>query len=118
MSDLKNIWNNKEELDEEALLRYLQGKSSESERHALEKQMLDSEFVNDAVEGLQDFSDSHKIEHYAKQLNGHLRTQTTNIHRKKNKNRLKNQHLTLLTLIAIITLCILAWWVLRLYEGR
>ncbi len=46
------------------LMQYLEGKLSSEEAHAFEKEMADSELLNDAVEGLQQVNDQSKINHY------------------------------------------------------
>ena len=68
MSDLKDILNNDDELNNDELMRYLEGNASEEERYAIEKQMADSSFVDDAVEGLQHFKDPDLARKYAEQL--------------------------------------------------
>ena len=42
------------EIDQETLLKYLEGRLSEEQKHEIEKKMLDSDFTNDAIEGLQE----------------------------------------------------------------
>ena len=49
-------------IDQQKLLDYLEGKLSEEERHEVEKLMADSDFINDAVEGLENMKDKQKIE--------------------------------------------------------
>ena len=77
MTELKDILNHDDELSSEELIRYLQGNASEEERFAIEKQMADSEFVNEAIEGLQNFKDPAQVTEYVDQLNRQLQKQTT-----------------------------------------
>ena len=57
MSDLNNILNNDEELNEELLLKYAEGNLSAEEQHAIESMMIDSSFLSDAVEGISSMKD-------------------------------------------------------------
>ena len=52
------------EIDQETLLLYLQGKLSEEKRHEVEKQMMQHEFDDDAMEGLQEIKDKQQIQAY------------------------------------------------------
>ena len=72
MEDLNNIWNEDDELNEDQLMDYLKGKSSEKDMHSVEKGMAGSSFVNDGVEGLQEFSSAEKINSYVQQINENL----------------------------------------------
>lgn len=114
MSDLKDIWSPEEELDNEALKRYLQGKASEEERYAVEKQMAGSDFVNDAVEGLQQFSSTREAQHLAEQLNRQLRKETSATQLKKRRRGIKDQPWTIIAIISILVLCILGFLVIRM----
>ena len=42
-------------------MNYIKRKSSAGEEHSVEEKMADSPFVNDAVEGLQNFSSTEKM---------------------------------------------------------
>jgi hypothetical protein len=75
MSDLLNILSNSnKDIDNQKLMDYLSGKLSPKEKHELEKQMADSEILNDAVEGLQQIKDQQKLEVYLDELQKQLNT--------------------------------------------
>jgi hypothetical protein len=114
MSDLKDIWSPEGDLDNEALMRYLQGKASEEERYAVEKQMAGSDFVNDAVEGLQQFSSTREVQHLTEQLNRQLRKETSATQLRKRRRRIKDQPWTIIAIIVIVVLCILGFLVIRM----
>ena len=59
MSDnLKDILSGlNKEVEQEKLLQYINDHLKEDEQHEFEKQMNDDEFMNDAVEGLQQVGD-------------------------------------------------------------
>lgn len=115
MTEQKDIWKEEHALKDNVLLRYLEGRATEEERFAIEDQMADSEFLNDAVEGLQGFQDQEQLKQYAAQLNLQLRKQTN---RKKRKGRRKmgSQHWVLITLVAILLLSILGYYIIRLFS--
>ncbi len=106
MNDLKDILSHDDELGSEELIRYLQGNASEEERFAIEKQMADSAFVNEAVEGLQDFKDPAQVREYVMQLNKQLQKQTAKKLIRKNKRKLKEQNWVTIAILAILLLCV------------
>jgi hypothetical protein len=114
MTDLKNILNHGPEPSEEALKRYLEGTASEDERFMIEHQMTDEAFMNDAVEGLQHFKDPQVIQDYVNKINKELLKQTIRKKRSRLKRHIEDQHWTLLSVIIIIILCILGYFVIHL----
>lgn len=86
MSDeLKDILSNlNKEIEQEKLLDYLNKKLSAAEVHEVEKQMAGDEFMNDAVEGLQEFKNKKDLSLYAEQLNRDLKK---NLDKKKTKKK-------------------------------
>jgi len=118
MTDLKDILHEDDSVQHDDLLRYLEGNASEEERYAIEKQMADSDFINDAVEGLQGFHDKQKLQQYAAQLNLQLRKQTVKDRKRKLRRNLNSQQWTMITIVTVILLCVLAYWVIRLYQHK
>ncbi|MES2005742.1 MAG: hypothetical protein V4450_14585 [Bacteroidota bacterium] len=106
MTDLKNILHHDDELDNDELMRYLEGNASEEERFAIEKQMADSSFVNEAIEGLQHFGDPAMVKEYVDLLNKQLQKQTAKKLVRKNKRRLKDQNWLIVAILAILFLCV------------
>ena len=87
--NLKDILSNMNpDIDQETLLRYLQGKLSSGEQHELEKQIQDSDFDSEALEGLQDFKDKQKIASLVDQLNRDLKKKTAKKQARKQKSEL------------------------------
>jgi ferric-dicitrate binding protein FerR (iron transport regulator) len=118
MSDLRNILSHNEELSNEELLRYLEGKASEEERHAIEKKMADSDFVNDAVEGLQQFPSTREVRYLTEQLNRQLNKETASTQLKKRRRGIKEQPWTLVAIVAVLLLCVLGFFVIRIYREK
>ena len=106
MSDLKDILNTDDELNQDDLMKYLRGNASEEERFAIEKQMAESSFVDDAVEGLQHFKDAKAVDDYVQQLNRQLQKYTAIRAARKKRRQLKDNNWLILAIIGILALCI------------
>ncbi len=106
MTDLKDILNHEDELSTEELMRYLQGNATEEERFAIEKQMADSFFIDEAIEGLQHFKNPAQVKEYAEQLNKQLQKQTAKKVSRKNKRKLKEQNWLIMAILAILLFCV------------
>jgi anti-sigma factor RsiW len=118
MSDLGNILQSDDELNEAQLKKYLSGEANAEELHAVEKTMADDAFVNDAVEGLQSFSSEAKLDDYVTQLNKKLHQQLETPRERKKKRRIKDLSWVILAVIIILLLCILAVWIIRMQRER
>ena len=72
--NLKNILSHlSTDIDQETLLLYLQNKLSDEKRHEIEKILLESNFEDDAVEGLQQVKDKEQINYMVEALNRKLK---------------------------------------------
>jgi len=70
-NDLLNILgNSNKDIDNQKLMDYLSGKLSDQEKHEVEMWMVDNDFENEALEGLQQMSGNKKLEGYVDE--GHL----------------------------------------------
>lgn len=115
MTDLKDILNHDDELDYEEMMRYLQGQATDEERFAIEKQMADSAFVNEAVEGLQNFRDPGQVKAYVNQLNKQLQQHTARKVARKKKRRLKDDNWLTIAILAILMLCVFGYLVIHFF---
>lgn len=113
MEDLSNIWNTDDELNEEQLLNYVKGKLTEEEANVFERKMNRSSFLNDGVEGLQEFSSSEKINAYVQQVNTNLH-QRLDDKKRKNKRGFKGLSWEIIAVIAVILLCILGYVIVEM----
>ena len=114
MPNKKNILHNiNEPLNEEQLLNYVANNLQEEETYALELEMQQNEFMNDAVEGLQSFKEQQHIQSYVNELNKQLVQQTTKKKNRRNKRKLKDQDWIVITTLIIIMLCILGYIVIK-----
>ncbi|QEC67151.1 hypothetical protein FRZ67_07540 [Panacibacter ginsenosidivorans] len=118
MADLSNILQSNDDLNEEQLKKYLSGEASAEELHAVEKNMADDPFTNDAVEGLQNFSSEAKLNDYVEQLNKKLHQQLELPKKRKEKRRIKDLSWVIIAVIIILLLCIVAVWVIRIERER
>ena len=113
MEDLTNIWNTDDELNEEDLLNYVKGKSGAEDVHAVEKTMAGSSFVNDGVEGLQQFSSDQKINTYVQQINEDLQHRLLDKKPRK-KKRINIQSWEIIALVIIVLLCLLGYVIVEM----
>ncbi|HEY4060528.1 MAG TPA: hypothetical protein VGM30_01440 [Puia sp.] len=113
-NDLLNILSNSnKDIDNQQLMDYLSGQLSEEQRHAVERSMADSEFINDAIEGLQNIPDKKDVQVYVEELNAALQKSTQKKKQRRLKRRLKDQPWAYLAVILILLLCIIAYLVVR-----
>ncbi|OLE69890.1 MAG: hypothetical protein AUG74_08185 [Bacteroidetes bacterium 13_1_20CM_4_60_6] len=115
MSDnLKDILSNlNPDIDQETLLLYLQGRLSAEKQHELEKQIIDSEFDSDAVEGLQYFNDKKNISDLINQLNKDLKKRTEKKKRAREKLQLSFEPWILITILLLLALVIISYVIIK-----
>lgn len=112
--NLKDILSNlNPDVDQEALLRYLQGKLSSEEQHELEKQMVDSDFDSDALEGLQNFKDKKNIAALVDNLNKDLKRRTEKKKRFREKLKLRIDTTLIIAIIIILLLIVLSYMIIH-----
>ncbi len=105
------------DIDQETLLLYLQGKLSPEKQHELEKQILDSEFAADAIDGLQDFKDKKKLALVVEQLNNDLKKKTARKKARRQKRTLQSEPWLLLSLAIILVLVVICYFILFRHMG-
>jgi hypothetical protein len=102
---LKDILSNlHSEVDQETLLRYLEGHLAPEKQHELEAQLLDAEFEAAALEGLQQLPDKKAIPGIVEALNRDLKNKTQ---KRKARRRRLDIHLEPWLLIAITLVLLL-----------
>jgi hypothetical protein len=117
MSDeLKDILSNlNKDIEQDKLLDYLNKNLSYAEAHEVEKQMADDEFMNDAVEGLENFKNKKDLSLLVEQLNADLKKQTAKKKLKKEKRKLKDQSWLYITIVILLLLAIIGYLVIKKY---
>ena len=113
-NDLKDILSNSnKDIDNQQLMDYLSNQLSKTEAHAVEKNMAEDEFTNDAVEGLQKIESKIQIEDYVAQLNIELIKKIAKNKEKKVKRKFKDQPITYFAIVIILLLLLISFIVLK-----
>jgi hypothetical protein len=114
--DLKDILSNlNPDIDQETLLRYLQGTLSAEKQHEVEKKIMDHEFEADAVEGLEQFQDKKKIQDMVLQLNRDLKKKTEKKNKYKNARKAALDPWVILAIILVLVLVVISYFIIRRY---
>jgi len=112
--DLLNILSNSnKDIDNQQLMDYLSGKLSDEQMHEIERSMADSEFLNDAVEGLQRIRNKKNMQSYVDELNAAMQKSLAKKKQRRLKRRLKEEPWGLLAVVIVILLCIVGYVVIR-----
>jgi hypothetical protein len=115
---LRILANSNKDIDNQQLMDYLSGKLSGEALHELERSMADNEFLNDAVEGLQQVHDKKNMQAYVDQLNASMQKTLEKKKQRRLKRRLKEDPWSLLAVILVIALCILGYLVIRRLQQK
>ena len=111
--DLLNILSNSnKDIDNQKLMDYLSDKLSAEEKYNLEKAMIDSEMMNDAVEGLGGFKEKD-VNTLVEQLNSNLKKQLEKKKSKKLKRKIKDLPWLYLTIILILVIILIAFVIIK-----
>ena len=101
------------DIDQETLLHYLQGKLSDEKKHEVEKKLLDNEFANDAMEGLQEIKDKQRIAFMVEMLNRDLKKKTQRKRQRRQKMKLPDQPWLYISIVIIMLLIIISYIVIH-----
>ncbi len=113
-NDLKDILaNSNKDIDNQQLMDYLSQHISQADSHDVEEQMADDAFINDAVEGLQQFKPTDNLRVYVEQLNNDLQKQIAKNKKRKEKRKIKDQPYTYFAIILILLLLVICYVVLK-----
>jgi len=116
--DLKDILSNlNKDIEQDKLLDYLNKKLSADEAHELEKQMTDDVFMNDAVEGLEQFRNKKDLSLLVDQLNSELKKQTAKKKLKKEKRKLADQPWLYITIVTLLLLVVISFVLIKRFLG-
>lgn len=98
----------------EQIKKYINNQLTGEELHQFEKQMLENEMLNDAIEGLSALENKKSIDSYVNDLNKHLQQYTSSKKKRRLKNKLELNDWTLLAILFIIAMCTIAYYVIKL----
>jgi hypothetical protein len=117
MSDeLKDILSNRnKDIGNQQLMDYLSRRLSKQDTHELEKAMAGDEFMNDAVEGLQQFDRKKDLNTLVQELNDDLKRQLEKKKAHKEKRKLQSYPWIHFAIVLLLLLCIIAYVVIRYY---
>ena len=115
MSDkLKDILSHlSTEVDQETLLLYLQDKLSDEKRHEIEKKLMENEFANDAIEGLQEFKDKQQVNYMVEMLNRDLKKKLQKKKKRREKMRIQEQPWLYIAILILILLIVISYMVIH-----
>ncbi len=105
--------NSNKDIDNQQLMDYLSGQLSAEQRHEVERSMANSEFLNDAVEGLERITDKKDLQTYVEELNAGMQKNLQKKKQRRLKRRLKEEPWSYLAVILVIAFCILGYLVIR-----
>jgi hypothetical protein len=112
--NLKDILSNlSTDIDQETLLLYLQGKLPAEKKHEVEKQLLQNEFDEDAVDGLQEIKDKEQLRYMVEMLNRDLKKKTAKKKQRREKMKIKDQPWLYISILILIILIVLSFLVIR-----
>jgi len=112
--NLKDILSNlSKEVDQETLLKYLQGNLTEAQKNEVEKKMLAGDFENDAMEGLQEIKNKERLSFVVEQINRDLRKRLEKKKQRREKLRFKDQPSLYIALFIILLLIVLSYFVIH-----
>src|SRR5258705_5740927 len=115
-SNYKDIFSHlSTEVDQETLLLYLQDKLSAEMTHEVEKKLLESEFTDDAVEGLKEIKDKKQIAYMVEMLNRDLKKKLAKKKQRREKMRIKDQPWLYISILILILLIVISYIVIRRY---
>lgn len=113
---LKDILSNSnKDIDNQKLMEYLRHELNKADNHEVEKNMANDDFVNDAVEGLQDFDTKKDMQSYVTDLHHDLKKQLAKKKKRKAKRQWKDQPWLYLTIVIILILLVLCYVVVKSY---
>lgn len=115
MSDelLNILSNSNKDIDNQKLMDYLSDKLSAEEKHELEKKMVDSEMLNDIVEGLEKFKNKKEVTALVEQLNTNLKKQLEKRRSRKLKRQIKDLPWLYLSIILILIIILISFLVIK-----
>lgn len=118
MTQKKNILKSQNStLTNVELLHYLQKQLTSEQENEIEKQLLESSFYSDAIEGLEEVKDKNNISIDLDQLHQSLKNQIQEQKKKKEKRKIKEIPFIILITVTVLLLCLLAFLVVY-YTNR
>jgi hypothetical protein len=100
------------EIDQQTLLLYLQGKLTDDKKHEVEKHLIDHDFDEEAMQGLQQIHDKEQILFMVEMLNRDLKKKTEKKRKRSQKMRFRDQPWLWISILILILLIVLSYIVI------
>ncbi|MFT3933492.1 MAG: hypothetical protein QM726_07760 [Chitinophagaceae bacterium] len=114
--DLLNILSNgKSDVEKQQMLDYLAGKLSDEEKNRIEQELESDDFMNDAMEGLEQVKNKKDINLVVDQINRDLHKKL--FQKKKKRRKLLQQRWVYAAVVLILALLISAWLMIMKYRA-
>jgi hypothetical protein len=112
--NLKDILSNlSPDINQEELLRYVQGHLSAEKQQELEAIALQSDFESDALEGLEAFRDKRQLAHIVEQLNGDLKKKADKRKRRLEPLQIKSDPWIWIAVAMVLILVVISYILIR-----
>jgi hypothetical protein len=106
------------DIDPERLTAYLEGRLEGEDRHRVERQMAESDFISDAMEGLAGLPDKGRLPGIVADLNRGLHRRTRERRRRLFRNSIGFPAWLAYSIVIFILLILAAWLILRAIPGN
>ena len=117
MADYKDIlFENKQKLSDEDLLKYLDEKTPEKEKHAIERKIAGGSFESDALEGLQKVHGRERLKNHVSQLNTKLQQHLLTKKQRNKKGKLKDIQWVILAILLLLFIILISYSVIVLFK--
>jgi anti-sigma factor RsiW len=110
---LKILSNSNKDIDNQKLMDYLSGKLPEHEKHEVETWMNETDFANEAVEGLQKFDDKKDLQLYVDQLNKELNKYIEKKKTRRERKRIKESPWVYLTIFLLLLFIVVGYLIIH-----
>ncbi|NDC77858.1 MAG: zf-HC2 domain-containing protein [Chitinophagia bacterium] len=111
--DWEKILSEHPDIDPDRLTAYLEGRLEGEDRHRVERQMAESDFVSDAMEGLATLPDKGRLPGIVADLNRGLRRRTSERRSRLFRNGIGFPAWLAYATVIFILLILAAWLILR-----
>jgi uncharacterized membrane protein YvbJ len=92
---------------------YISGRLTGKEKHEVEQWMVDNNFANDALEGLQNIKDQKHLEAYVAHLNKELNQYLQNKKKRRDRRKVKQIPWSYLAIVLILLFIIIAYFIIQ-----
>jgi anti-sigma factor RsiW len=112
--DLFNILSNSnKDIDNQKLMDYLSGRLTDEEKHEVEIWMNENEFANEAVEGLQQFTEKKDLQKYVDQLNKELNQYIEKKKNRRERKKVKENPWMYVTVFLILVFVVIGYFIIH-----